>query len=52
MGKEYRVVGIVIAEYIIDILMFLSLVFYYLNYANIFYYYVKAILPDNLGDLL
>ena len=52
MGKEYRVVNIVIAKYIIDILVFLLLVFYYLNYANVFYYYAKTILLDNLGDLL
>ena len=52
MGKEYRVVSIVIAEYIIDILVFLLLVFHYLNYVNVFYYYAKAILLDNLGDLL
>ena len=52
IGEEYRVVGIVIAEYVIDILMFLLLVFHYLNYTNVFYYYIKAILLDNLGDLL
>ena len=52
VDKEYRVVNIVIAEYIIDILVLSPLVFYYLNYTNIFYYYAKAILLDNLDDLL
>ena len=52
MDKEYRVVSIIIAKYIIDILIFLLLVFYYLNYANVFYHYTKAILLDNLDDLL
>ena len=52
MGEEYQVVSIVIAKYIIDILVFLSLVFHYLNYINVFYYYAKTILLDNLGDLL
>ena len=52
MSEEYRAVSIIIAEYIIDILVFLSLVFHHLNYANIFYYYAKAVLPDNLDDLL
>ena len=52
MGKEYRVVSIVIVEYIIDIFVFFLFVFYYLNYTNIFYYYTKTILLDNLYDLL
>ena len=52
MGEEYQVVSIVIAECVIDILMFLSLVFYHLNYANVFYYHIKTILLDDLGDLL
>ena len=52
MGKEYRVVSIIIAKYIIDILIFLSLIFHHLNYINIFYYYAKTILLDNLDNLL
>ena len=52
MGKEYRVVSIVIVEYVIDILVFLLLVFYHLNYANVFYYHAKTILLDNLDNLL
>ena len=52
IGEEYRAVGIVIAEYVIDILVLLPLVFYYLNYANVFYHHAKAILLDDLGDLL
>ena len=52
IDKEYRVVSIVTTEYIIDILVFPSFVFHYLNYANMFYYHAKAVLPDNLGDLL
>ena len=52
ISEEYRVVSIIIAKYVIDILVFLLFVFYYLNYTNIFYYYTKTILLDNLGDLL
>ena len=52
MSEEYRVVGIVIAKCVIDILVFPSLVFHYLNYTNVFYYHAKAVLPDDLGDLL
>ena len=52
IDKEYRVVSIVIVEYIIDILVFPLFVFYYLNYTNVFYYHTKTILLDNLGDLL
>ena len=52
INKEYRVVSIVIVEYIIDIFVFSLFVFYYLNYINVFYYYTKAILLDNLDNLL
>ena len=52
IDKEYQVVSIIIAKCVIDILVFLLFVFHYLNYANIFYYYAKTILLDNLGDLL
>ena len=52
MGEEYRVVSIIIAKYIINILVFFLLVFHYLNYTNIFYYYTKAILLNNLDNLL
>ena len=52
MCEEYRVISIIIAKYIIDILIFLSLVFHHLNYTNVFYYYTKAILLDNLDNLL
>ena len=52
MGKEYQAVSIVAAKYIVDILIFPSLVFYYFNYTNIFYHHTKAILLDNLDDLL
>ena len=52
VDKEYRVVSIIIAKYVIDILVFFLLVFHYLNYTNIFYYYTKTILLDNLDDLL
>ena len=52
MGEEYRVVSIVIAEYIINIFILFSFVFHYLNYTNVFHYYIEAILLDNLGDLL
>ena len=52
VGEEYRVVSIIIAEYVIDILVFLSLVFHYFNYTNVFYYYAKAILLDNLDNFL
>ena len=52
VGEEYQVVNIITAKSIIDILIFLLFVFHHLNYANIFYYYAKAILPDNLSDLL
>ena len=52
VGEEYRAVSIVITECVIDILVFLSFVFHYLNYTNIFYYHAKTILPDNLDDLL
>ena len=52
VGEEYRAVGIVVAECVVDILVFLLLVFYYFNYANVFYHYAEAVLPDNLGDLL
>ena len=52
MGKEYRAVSIIIVKRVIDILVFPLLVFYYLNYTNVFYYHTKTILLDNLGDLL
>ena len=52
VGKEYRVVSIVIAKYIIDILVFLSLVPHHFNYTNVFYHHTKAVLLDNLDDLL
>ena len=52
MGEEYRVVSIVIAKYIIDIFLFSTLVSHYLNYANVFYYYAKTVLLDNLYDFL
>ena len=52
ISEEYRVVSIVIVEYVIDILVFPLLVFHHLNYTDIFYYHTKAISPDNLGDLL
>ena len=52
INKEYRVVSIVIVEYIINIFVFSLFVFYYLNYINVFYYYTKAILLDNLDNLL
>ena len=52
MSEEYQVVNIVIAKYVIDIFMLFLFVFYYLNYTNIFYYYTKAILLDNLDNLL
>ena len=52
VGEEYRAVGIVAAEYVVDILVFPSLVFYHFNYANVFYHHAEAVLPDDLGDLL
>ena len=52
VGEEYRVADIVIAECVIDVLVFLSLVFHHLYYANVFYHHAKAVLPDDLGDLL
>ena len=52
VSKEYRAVSIVVSESFVDILMLFLFVFYYLNYANIFHYYAKTILLDNLGDLL
>ena len=52
MDKEYRVVSIIIVEYIIDILIFLLFVFHHFNYINVFYYHAKTILLDNLDDLL
>ena len=52
IGKEYRAISIFIAKYIIDIFEFFLLIFHYLNYANVFHYYAKTILLDNLGDLL
>ena len=33
-------------------LMLFLFVFHYLNYANVFHYHAKAILLDNLSDLL
>ena len=52
IGKEYRVISIIIVEYIIDILIFLLLIFHYLNYINMLHYYAKTILLDNLDNLL
>ena len=52
VGEEYRVASIVTAEYVIDILVFPLLVFHHLHYANVFYYHAKAVLLDDLGDLL
>ena len=52
VDKEYRVVSIVVAKYVVDILVFLSLVFYHFNYVNVFYYYTEAVLLDNLNNLL
>ena len=52
INKEYRVVSIITTKYIVNMFIFFSLIFYYLNYINVFYYYAKTILLDNLGDLL
>ena len=52
ISEEYRAVGIVIFKSFVDMLVLSSFVFYHFNYANIFHYYTKAILPDNLNDLL
>ena len=52
VGEEHWAVGIVVAECVVDVLVFPPLVFYHFNYANVFYYYAEAVLSDNLGDLL
>ena len=52
VSKEYRVVSIVIFKSFVNILIFFLFVFYHLNYTNVFYYYAKTILSDNLYDLL
>ena len=52
MGEEHRAAGIVTAECVIDVLVFPSLVFHHLHYANVFYYHAEAVLLDDLGDLL
>ena len=51
MGEEYRVVSIIVIKRVVNMFVFSLLVFHHLNYANVFYYYAKAILPDDLGDL-
>ena len=45
VGKEYRVIGIVVIENFVYIFVFFSFIPYYIDYANILYYYTKAILP-------
>ena len=52
VSEEYRAVDIVVFESFVDMFVLFSFVFHHLNYANVFYYYAKAILPDDLGDLL
>ena len=52
ISEEYRVVNIIVSKSFVDILMLSLFVFHYFNYANIFYYYAKAILLDDLDDLL
>ena len=52
ISEEYRVVSIIIFESFVDILVLSSFIFYHFNYANIFHYYAKAILPNNLNNLL
>ena len=52
VSKEYRAVSIVASESFVDIFVLSSFVFHHLNYTNVFHHHAKAILPDDLGDLL
>ena len=51
VSEEYRVVGIVVSKSFVDMLVLPSFVFYYFDYTNVFYYYAKAISPNNLCNL-
>ena len=45
VGEEYRIVDIVALESFVYIFVFFPFISYYIDYANVLYYYTEAVLP-------
>ena len=45
VGEEYRTVNVVALESFVYVFMFFPFISYYVDYANVLYYYTEAILP-------
>ena len=44
MGEEYRIVDVVVLEGFVYVFVFFPFISYYVDYANVLYYYTEAIL--------
>ena len=45
VGEEYRIVDVVVLESFVYVFVFFPFISYYVDYANVLYYYTEAVLP-------